>query len=175
MNGFCWNQKKPKSDMANPVCKFPIEDSLHWAIPAPGSLMGMEPTHGRTPWTWIVSSSPLSAWWMTSGSTCWVIDASDSEALRRSASGSTCRCIRTRCSSPASGAIMPASSPPSGRSTVHLRPAGGHATTRTHDYICQGTLSLMAALDLDTGKVYYACAPVPHVTGTRSSWSSCAS
>ena len=34
----------------------------------------------------------------------------------------------------------------------------GHTATRTHDYVRGGTLALLAALDLDTGKVYYACA-----------------
>ena len=34
----------------------------------------------------------------------------------------------------------------------------GYTATRTHDYVRGGTLALLAALDLDTGKVYYACA-----------------
>ena len=34
----------------------------------------------------------------------------------------------------------------------------GHTATRTHDHIRHGTLSRMAAQDLDTGKVHYACA-----------------
>ena len=34
----------------------------------------------------------------------------------------------------------------------------GYTATRTHDYVRGGTLALPAALDLDTGKVYYACA-----------------
>ncbi len=34
----------------------------------------------------------------------------------------------------------------------------GLPATRTHDYVRHGTLSLRAALDLDTGRIYYACA-----------------
>ena len=33
-----------------------------------------------------------------------------------------------------------------------------HATPRTHDCICHGTISLMATLDRDTEKDSYACA-----------------
>ena len=43
------------------------------------------------------------------------------------------------------------------RTQEGLPVTAGHAATRTHDDIRHGTLSLMAALDLDTGKVYYAC------------------
>lgn len=39
-------------------------------------------------------------------------------------------------------------------------PAGHarHTDTLTHDYVRGDTLSLLVALNLDTGKFYYACA-----------------
>lgn len=44
------------------------------------------------------------------------------------------------------------------RTQAGLPATPGHTATRTHDYVRGGTLALLAALDLDTGKVYYACA-----------------
>ena len=44
------------------------------------------------------------------------------------------------------------------RTQAGLPVVPGHTATRTHDYVRGGTLALLAALDLDTGKVYYACA-----------------
>ena len=42
------------------------------------------------------------------------------------------------------------------RTQVGLPATAGHPATRTHDYRRHGTLALLAALDLDTGRVYYA-------------------
>ncbi len=44
------------------------------------------------------------------------------------------------------------------RTQPGLPATAGHTTTRTHDYVRHGTLALLAALDLDTGQVYYTCA-----------------
>ena len=44
------------------------------------------------------------------------------------------------------------------RTQAGLPVVPGHTATSTHDYVRGGTLALLAALDLDTGKVYYACA-----------------
>lgn len=43
------------------------------------------------------------------------------------------------------------------RTQEGLPVTAGQAATRTHDYIRHGTLTLFAALDIHTGKVYYAC------------------
>ena len=44
------------------------------------------------------------------------------------------------------------------RTRPGLPVAAGRPPTRTHDYVRHGTLSLRAALDLDRGRIYYACA-----------------
>ncbi len=44
------------------------------------------------------------------------------------------------------------------RTQAGLPASAGRPATRTHDYVRHGTLSLRAALDLDTGRIYYACA-----------------
>ena len=44
------------------------------------------------------------------------------------------------------------------RTQAGLPATAGRPATRTHDYVRHGTLSLRAALDLDTGRIYYACA-----------------
>ncbi len=44
------------------------------------------------------------------------------------------------------------------RTRPGLPATAGRPATRTHDYVRHGTLSLRAALDLDTGRIYYACA-----------------
>ena len=51
------------------------------------------------------------------------------------------------------------------QSLAHTPPGlpttAGAAATHTHDYIRHGTLSLRAALDIYTGKVYSGCAVRP--------------
>ena len=44
------------------------------------------------------------------------------------------------------------------RTRTGLPATAGRPATHTHDYVRHGTLSLRAALDLDTGRIYYACA-----------------
>ncbi len=44
------------------------------------------------------------------------------------------------------------------RTQAGLPATAGHPATRTHDYVRHGTFFLRAALDLDTGRIYYACA-----------------
>lgn len=44
------------------------------------------------------------------------------------------------------------------RTQPGLPVTAGHPATRTHDYRRHGTLSLRAAMDLDTGQIYDACA-----------------